>query len=53
MNIWNDWFEQGKRDFERANIDIKYECYEWTCLSLQQASEKVLKALAMKSGLTI
>ncbi|HOR94604.1 MAG TPA: HEPN domain-containing protein [Spirochaetota bacterium] len=53
MNRWNDWFEQGKRDFERANIDIEYEYYEWACFSLQQASEKVLKALAMKSGLTI
>ncbi|HOM88894.1 MAG TPA: HEPN domain-containing protein [Spirochaetota bacterium] len=53
MNRWNDWFEQGKRDFERANIDIEYEYYEWACFSLQQASEKVLKALSMKSGLTI
>jgi HEPN domain-containing protein len=53
MNRWKDWYEQGKRDFERALLDLKYQYYEWACFTSQQAAEKVLKALALKLGYTI
>lgn len=53
MNRWKDWFEQGKRDLERAQLDIQYQYYEWACFSSQQSAEKVLKALALKLGLNI
>lgn len=42
MNRWKDWYEQGKRDLERAKIDIQYEYFEWASFTFQQASEKVL-----------
>ena len=27
MNRWKDWYEQGKRDHERALIDVRYGYY--------------------------
>ncbi len=27
-NRWKDWYEQGKRDRERALLDIQYGYYE-------------------------
>lgn len=53
MNRFVDWFNQGKRDLERARLDIQYKYYEWACFTSQQASEKFLKALAMKLGFDI
>ncbi|MDH7553861.1 MAG: HEPN domain-containing protein [Spirochaetota bacterium] len=53
MNRWNDWYEQGLRDFEKAKLDLEYNYYEWACFSFQQASEKVLKALALHNGFTV
>lgn len=53
MNRFNDWYKQAKRDLERARLDIEYEYYEWACFTAQQAGEKFLKALAMKSGFNI
>lgn len=53
MNRWKDWFEQGKRDFERALLDLEYKYYEWACFTSQQSAEKVLKAVALKLGLNI
>mgnify|MGYP000085464624 CR=1 FL=1 len=53
MNRWKDWLDQGKRDLERAQLDIQYKYFEWACFSSQQAAEKVLKALALKTGLNI
>ncbi len=53
MNRWKDWYEQGKRDLERAKIDIKYSYYEWACFTSQQAAEKVIKAAGLKIGLNI
>lgn len=43
MNRWHDWYEQGKRD---------YTCALWACFTLQWASEKVIKALALARGVT-
>lgn len=53
MNRWKDWYEQGKRDLERARLDIEHRFYEWACFTSQQAAEKVVKGLAMKLGVTI
>ena len=53
MNRWKDWYEQGKRDRERAEIDLRYKYYEWACFTSQQATEKVVKALALKIGVTL
>jgi len=53
MNRWKDWYEQGKRDFLRAKLDMEHEYHEWACFTSQQASEKVIKALALKLGLNL
>jgi HEPN domain-containing protein len=53
MNRWRDWYEQGKRDMERAVLDIEHAYYEWACFTAQQATEKVVKALALKRGLNL
>ncbi|MBC7185494.1 MAG: HEPN domain-containing protein [Calditrichaeota bacterium] len=52
-NRWKDWYEQGKRDYERALLDIRYGYYEWACFTLQQAAEKVVKALGLARGMTL
>lgn len=53
MNRWKDWFEQGKRDLERARIDIEHGFFGWACFTSQQAGEKLLKAVALKQGLAV
>lgn len=53
MNRWKDWYEQGKRDMEKARLDAQNGFYEWACFTSQQASEKIIKALGMKMGLTL
>ncbi|KUK14716.1 MAG: HEPN domain-containing protein [Synergistetes bacterium] len=53
MNRWKDWYEQAKRDLERAKIDVEHRYYEWACFTCQQATEKVIKALGMKMGLEL
>ncbi len=53
MDRWKDWLEQGKRDFNRAKLDLENKYYEWACFTSQQSGEKVLKALALKLGLNI
>lgn len=53
MNRWKDWYEQGKRDMERAMLDLEYAYYEWACFTSQQSAEKAVKALALKSGFNI
>ncbi|MBO9362072.1 MAG: HEPN domain-containing protein [Thermoflexus sp.] len=52
-NRWKDGYEQGKRDRERALLDIQYGYYEWACFTLQQSAEKVVKALGLALGLTL
>lgn len=53
MNRWKDWYDQGKRDLEKAQLDLKHGFYEWACFTSQQASEKIIKALGMKAGITL
>lgn len=53
MNRWKDWHEQGKRDLERARLDVDHRFFEWACFTSQQSSEKVINGLALKLGLTI
>jgi HEPN domain-containing protein len=53
MNRWKDWYEQGKRDFERAKLDVEHRFFEWACFTSQQSAEKVIKGLGLKLGLTI
>ncbi|MFN3309224.1 MAG: HEPN domain-containing protein [Anaerolineales bacterium] len=52
-NRWKDWFEQAKRDLQRASLDVRYEYYEWACFTSQQAAEKAIKALGLKLGLSL
>lgn len=53
MNRWKDWYDQAKRDLERARLDLEHHYYEWACFTSQQSAEKALKALALKRGVTI
>ncbi len=53
MNRYRDWLEQGKRDLEKAKIDLKFKYYEWACFSSQQAAEKAVKSLGMKYGIEL
>ncbi len=53
MNRWKDWYEQGNRDLDRALLDIEHNYYEWACFTAQQSAEKVIKALALRLGLTM
>lgn len=53
MNRWKDWYEQGKRDFEKAGIDLKNGYYEWVCFTSQQSAEKIVKGTGLKYGLVL
>ncbi len=53
MNRWKDWYEQGKRDYQRALLDLEYGYYEWACFTAQQAAEKVIKGLGLRLGITL
>lgn len=53
MNRWRDWFEQGKRDLHRAELDVQYEYYEWACFTSQQAAEKAIRGLGLKLGVSL
>lgn len=53
MNRWKDWYEQGKRDLEKAHLDEKHKFFEWACFTSQQSAEKVIKALGLKLGITL
>jgi HEPN domain-containing protein len=53
MNRWKDWHEQGKRDLERARLDVDHRFFEWGCFTSQQSAEKVIRGLARRLGLTI
>ncbi len=53
INRWKDWYEQGKRDLERAKLDIDHHFFEWACFTAQQSAEKALKGVALKKGITI
>jgi HEPN domain-containing protein len=50
MNRYLDWLEQAERDLQKAEIDLRYEYWEWACFTAQQAAEKVVKAMLMKLG---
>jgi HEPN domain-containing protein len=45
MNRSEDWIRQGKRDLERAKLDIEHKYYEWACFTSQQAAGKAVKAV--------
>jgi HEPN domain-containing protein len=50
MNRYLDWLEQAERDLQKAEIDLRYEYWEWACFTAQQAAEKAVKAMLMKRG---
>lgn len=52
MNRYEDWLAQAERDLGRADIDIRYEYWEWACFTAQQAAEKAVKGLLMNRGYT-
>jgi len=53
MNRYRDWLEQAERDLSRADIDLRYEYWEWACFTAQQAAEKAVKALLMARGYSV
>ncbi len=53
MNRYKDWLDQGRRDLEKAKLDLKSKYYEWACFSSQQAAEKIVKALGMRFHIEI
>jgi HEPN domain-containing protein len=53
MNRWKAWYEQGKRNLDRARLDLEHEFYEWACFTSQQAAELLLKAVGLKIGVTL
>jgi HEPN domain-containing protein len=48
---FQDWYDQGIRDLEKAKLDFQHEYWEWACFTAQQSAEKILKSLAMYLGL--
>ena len=50
---WRDWYEQSKRDRQKAMVDIEHGFHDWACFTLQQAAEKSLKALGLKLGIEL
>lgn len=50
MNRYKDWWDQARRDLEKAGIDLQYHYWEWACFTAQQAAEKAVKALLMFNG---
>jgi HEPN domain-containing protein len=40
-----DWIEQAIRDLEKAEKDLSWKYYEWSCFTAQQAAEKAVKGL--------
>ena len=53
MNRWKDWYNQGKRDFQKAKLDYEYKYFEWCCFTSQQAAEKSIKSLGLKKGINL
>ena len=43
MNRWKDWYDQGKRDYERALIDVRYGYYEWAVTNYPSVSLRAAK----------
>lgn len=50
MNRYGDWMAQAERDLRRAELDIRYEFWEWACFTSHQAAEKAVKALHLRLG---
>ena len=53
MNRWKDWDGQGRRDREKARLDLEKGYHEWACFTALQAAEKVINALALKRGISL
>jgi len=53
MNRYRDWFEQAERDLSKAEVDFRFEYWEWVCFTSQQAAEKAVKSLLMKQGTSV
>jgi HEPN domain-containing protein len=51
MNRYRDWLAQAKRDLDKAEIDLQYQYWEWTCFTAQQSAEEAVKALLMHQGI--
>jgi HEPN domain-containing protein len=45
-----DWFAQGERDIELAELVAKHGRHEWACFAARQGADKLVKALHMKLG---
>ena len=50
MNRYLDWLEQAERDLQKAELDLRYEYWEWACFTTQQAAEKAVNAMLMTLG---
>lgn len=53
MNRYRDWLAQAARDLQRAQLDVRFEFWEWACFTSQQAAGKAVKALLMNRGVAV
>ncbi len=53
MNRAKDWYLQGIRDIEAAEVSNEKGFCEWACFMCQQGVEKILKAIAQINGMEL
>ncbi len=49
-NRARDWLEQATHDLEQAEDSRRAGRHDWACFAAQQAAEKAVKALHLRSG---
>ena len=50
-NRYLDWFRQSEADLRHARNALADGDFEWSCFAAQQAAEKAMKAVFLKSGM--
>ena len=50
-NRYADWFRQAEADLRHARHALEDRDFEWSCFAAQQAAEKALKAVFLKSSM--
>jgi len=45
-----DWLAQAERDLEQARMSRGGRLFDWACFAAQQAAEKAVKALHLRTG---
>lgn len=50
-NRYADWFRQAEADLRHARHALEDRDFEWSCFAAQQAAEKALKAVFLRSSM--